>query len=199
MRVTWGSIVLYLLLLVFLPSLGSAASLLVSWNANTESTLAGYRLYYGTQTGTYGTPVSLGKVTSHQLANLSTGRTYYVALTAYDTSGRESTYSSEVNAYIPVSQTQPALTLVSPLQGAVVSSSPRFAWSGTGFVSYKVYVSLSGKTYTRVYNGSGTYFSLSSTFWSLFIPSGSTIYWYVQGTTSGGQVSSSAVSYFKKQ
>jgi hypothetical protein len=75
-----------------------AADLRVTWNANTESDLAGYKLYYGTVTGTYGTPVVLGKVTSFQLTGLRDGTVYYLALTAFDTSANDSGFSLEVSA-----------------------------------------------------------------------------------------------------
>lgn len=192
-------ILIVLLFIVFLPAAGSAASLLVNWNANTESDLAGYKVYYGTQTGTYGAPVTLGKVTSYTLANVTAGRTYYFALTAYDTSGNESARSAEVSAYVPATQTQASLSPVSPLNGAIVASAPRFTWRGTGFASYSLYASLGGRSYTRLYTGTGTSYGLSSAFWSFLVPSGSRVSWYVRGTTAGGQVTTSAVWSFRKQ
>ncbi len=83
-------------------TLGSATSSSVdsatlSWDANTEKSLAGYKLYMGTQSGVYGPPVTLGNVTSHQVTNLKLGSTYFFAITAYDTAGTESQYSNEVS------------------------------------------------------------------------------------------------------
>jgi hypothetical protein len=185
-------------LVVFHPALGSASSISVSWNANTESDLAGYKIYYGDQSRTYSSSVNVGKVTSYQLSNVSTGKTYYIALTAYDTSGNESGYSSESSVYVPVQQAAPSITLLTPKQGEIVSSNPLLTWSGTGMVKYKVFVTL-GKSYYTAYNGTGTSCRLSTSLWSLFIPSGSTIYWYVEGTTSSSQVYKSSMSYFKKR
>jgi hypothetical protein len=89
---------LALLLALLLPSLAVAAALDVTWLANTETDLAGYRVYWGTAPGVYGTPATLGKVTAHQLTGLLAGKTYYIALTAYDTSGNESGFSTEISA-----------------------------------------------------------------------------------------------------
>lgn len=193
MKYTGGSIALVLLFLLCLPSPGSASSLLISWNANTEKDLNGYKVYYGTKSGTYGAPLTLGKVTSCSLANVLPGKTYYIAVTAYDTSGNESPSSPEVSAFIPA-----AISLTSPLGGAFLSSTPKFAWSGSGFVSYKVYVSPGGRSYTRIYSGTGTSCTMSSTFWSLLVPSGTTVYWYVEGTSASGTASTSALSFFRK-
>lgn len=186
-------------LMLFLPVPGSAYSLLVSWTANTESDLAGYKLHYGTRSGTYGTTVTFGKVTGCKLSNVPAGKTYYLALTAYDSSGNESEPSREVSAYVPASATAGSITLVSPARGAVLSSRPVFSWRGSGFASYKLYASPGNSRYTRLYRGTSTSFSMSPVFWGLFIPSGTTVYWYVTGTTTGGRTVASSVSRFSKK
>ena len=75
------------------PPGGSA---IVSWNANTESDLAGYRVYYGTSSRNYPNSISVGKVTSATISGLTIGTKYYIALKAVDTSGNLSGYSAEV-------------------------------------------------------------------------------------------------------
>jgi len=87
-----------LLSLAATPSI--AGGLLVTWNANTESDLAGYRIYYGTESSTYTNMVDVGKVTSYILPGLQDGRTYYVAVTAYDLNNNESLPSLEVSAVV---------------------------------------------------------------------------------------------------
>jgi Fibronectin type III domain len=77
------------------PATSSTTSATVTWAANTESDLAGYKIYSGTQSGVYGTPISVGKVTSHILTNLMNNTTYFFAITAFDTAGNESLYSAE--------------------------------------------------------------------------------------------------------
>ena len=75
------------------PSGGSA---IVTWNANTESDLAGYRVFYGTSSRNYPNSISVGKVTSATISGLTKGIRYYIALKAVDTSGNLSGYSVEV-------------------------------------------------------------------------------------------------------
>ena len=67
--------------------------------------LAGYHVYYGTGTGTYLSPpdnISPPDVTSAtvQDVRLNNNQTYYVAVTAYDTSFNESAKSSEISITI---------------------------------------------------------------------------------------------------
>lgn len=88
-----------------------AGSASLSWNANSESDLAGYKIYYGTsaRTGTdpkvctlcgYSTKVDVGKVVSYTINNLTNNTTYYFSISAYDTSGNESSFSSQVSKFI---------------------------------------------------------------------------------------------------
>lgn len=91
-----------------------AGSASLSWNANTESDLAGYKIYYGpsARTGTdpkvcalcgYSTKIDVGKVTTYAINNLTNGQTYYFSISAYDTSNNESAFSSQVSKLISTS------------------------------------------------------------------------------------------------
>jgi hypothetical protein len=74
--------------------------LTLTWTANGESDLAGYKIYVGTASGTYNFPASpfvRGKVTSYIIANLPNGQTYFIAMTAFDSAGNESPLSAEVS------------------------------------------------------------------------------------------------------
>jgi fibronectin type 3 domain-containing protein len=90
------------------------ADVRLSWNANSEPDLAGYKVYYGTSSRTYATSVNVSAVTTYTLTGL-TGGTYYFAVTAYDTTGNESGFSNEVSKTItsdPPSSQLPAPTNV---------------------------------------------------------------------------------------
>ena len=77
----------------------------LAWDAVTVSGLSGYRVYYGTAPGTYlqspGNGVSVGNVTTFIVTGLGSGVRYYFAVTAFDTSNNESTYSNEAFKDIP--------------------------------------------------------------------------------------------------
>jgi hypothetical protein len=79
----------------------------LSWDAPTENVdgtplddLAGFNLYWGAASRTYGVPVALSdpNATSHSI-ELSAG-TYYFAMTALDLDGNESAFSNEVSKVI---------------------------------------------------------------------------------------------------
>jgi chitodextrinase len=82
---------------------GTTATL--AWDAVTDPTLGGYRIYYGTAPGIYfqaaGQGLDVGKVTTYTVTGLNSGTQYYFAATGYDTSNDESTYSNEVFEVIP--------------------------------------------------------------------------------------------------
>jgi hypothetical protein len=65
-------------------------------------------------------------------------------------------------------------------------------------VRYKVLISM-GKSYYTIYNGTGTSCRMVAYLWSLFVPSGSTVYWYVEGTSANSLVYRSSVTYFRKR
>lgn len=96
---------LILLGLAARPALAGTASL--AWNANTDSDLAGYRVYYGTSPGVYTQSVDVGNVTSTTISGLTDCTIYYFGVKAYDTANNESTnYSNEVSGWSrPIVQT----------------------------------------------------------------------------------------------
>ena len=71
----------------------------VTWAANSEADLAGYKLHVGTTSGVYSQTIDVGRVTSYAIA-LPKGVTYFFALTAYDSSGNESGRSAELSRSI---------------------------------------------------------------------------------------------------
>ena len=93
-------ILLSLLLVGSTPLQSSHGQLLAVWDPNTESDLLGYYLYYGTSSGDYSfprIPIFSRTATSYLITGLDPTRTYYVALTAIDTSGNESDFSNEAS------------------------------------------------------------------------------------------------------
>lgn len=78
----------------------TTSTVTLSWGLNTETDLAGYKVYVGTQSGTYGAPITLGKLNTYQITNLTVGTTYFFTVTAYDTAGNESPHSAEVSKSI---------------------------------------------------------------------------------------------------
>ena len=82
-------------------------TLSLSWKAPTTYTdgqpltVAGYKIYYGTASRSYSGAVNLGSPATNYTVTLynipiDSSVKYYFAVTAYDASGNESAYSSEL-------------------------------------------------------------------------------------------------------
>lgn len=91
-------------------SLGLATDATLTWNANTESDLAGYRIYFAPQgctvqgplaplmVGSPAAPAQVGKVTVYKHVGLPVmDGTLCWEITAFDTSGNESMHSARVS------------------------------------------------------------------------------------------------------
>ena len=92
-------IVCILLILGLLVVDSKAANVILSWDANTEADLAGYKVYFGTSSRNYGSPIAVGIQTTYTVQGLAPG-TYFFGVKAYDTSGNESGFSNEFSANI---------------------------------------------------------------------------------------------------
>jgi len=111
-------------------------SITIDWDENPETDLAGYKVYWDTDSGyPYANAVDVGNVISYTLTDLTPGETYYIAVTAYDsdydplnddpdtivnenqTNGNESWYSKEVE--VPSELIPPVAVPGGPYSGKV--------------------------------------------------------------------------------
>jgi chitodextrinase len=128
-RLKWAVI---LLVLTMFPLAGQticfAASVALSWDANTESDLAGYKVYYKADSSSPpfdgvgavegASPVDTRNLTTATISGLDPDRTYSFAVTAYNTTGIESAYSNIVTVLEAV---PPSVSLSAPLNNSIVS------------------------------------------------------------------------------
>ena len=98
--------VFLLLSLLVTMAIAVSGTLTATWDANTESDLAGYRVHYGPGSGNYTTVKDVGNQTVYVADNLPAGEEYYFAISAYDRFGNESELSTEVSAVVPDSSLQ---------------------------------------------------------------------------------------------
>src|SRR6187401_2471184 len=106
----------------------------LAWNANTEGTLAGYRVQYGTVSGNPSTTVDVGRVTSWAIRGLTAGTTYYFRVVAYNTSGQQSAPSTQVSYTVPGGTPAPTITSVSPTSGPATGGT-QITINGTNFAT----------------------------------------------------------------
>ncbi len=112
----------FLLLITALAAHGAEATF--SWTANTEPTLSGYNIHYGTSSRNYsfvvdaGLPEAVDGWIVHSVDGLQEGITYYFAATAYSPT-EVSDYSDEVVYTVPgAATTQPPTVGNISLQGS---------------------------------------------------------------------------------
>src|SRR5271169_6365870 len=70
-------------------------NIMLAWNA--EGGVAGYRLHYGTASGSYDQTTDVGSSTTATVSSLTPGVTYFFVVTAFNTAGLESLPSNEVS------------------------------------------------------------------------------------------------------
>ena len=117
----------------------TAASISVRWNASTDNVaVAGYGLYRD------GASAGSSSVTNATLSGLSCGRSYSLAVDAYDASGNRSARSSVVSSTSPCPDTTPPSTPTGLTQTSNTESTIGLGWNAAtdnvGVAGYGVYL-----------------------------------------------------------
>ena len=91
----------------FNPATGATGSVALAWDVPStyvDGTPAagqvGFKVYYGTASRAYTQVIDVKNVPSCSINSLYPGTTYYFAITAYDSTGIESDYSTELSKTI---------------------------------------------------------------------------------------------------
>jgi hypothetical protein len=112
---------------------------ILSWNASTNSNLAGYYLAWGTNRGVYfATNTYPAAQTSGTISNLAYGTLYYIAVAAFASNGQVSPFSSAItfSSNAPPAVTNETVSSppppLPPATGKTVSSTLPSSSSGTG-------------------------------------------------------------------
>jgi hypothetical protein len=154
--------------------------ILLTWEANSEIDISVYRVYYGTSTRNYGLPIPVDG-TEYSISGLDTDEIYYLAVTAVDSSGNESGYSSP--------EIIKTVSIINDIEGSMLK------WgAAAGDVSgYKIFFGTSEGNYTEdVDVGEVTQYSLTN----LPLTIGVTYYFVVRAyNTYGESLNSNVVTY----
>jgi hypothetical protein len=129
---------------VGLPRAADAGTLTLEWASNRESDIAGYFVIYGTDPTELTSIVDVGNHTAYHFTNLESGRTYYFAVQAYNTTGLISSPSAAVSATIeiaPLSVTTLMTNLTPPRPVGTVVKFAAAASGGMAPYQYKWFVS----------------------------------------------------------
>ena len=73
----------------------------LEWDSSPSASVAGYRVYYGADSGNYTNSVTVGNVLAGTVSGLASGITYFFAVAAYTVSGLESDLSNGVSYAVP--------------------------------------------------------------------------------------------------
>ncbi|MEW6219008.1 MAG: PKD domain-containing protein [Thermodesulfobacteriota bacterium] len=92
-----GRLFLGLLVLLGTCPVLPAAEITLTWDANREPRLAGYRIYWGQASRSYSQSADAGPATTFTVTGLAPDQTFYFAATAYDGAGNESPFSDEIS------------------------------------------------------------------------------------------------------
>ena len=155
----------------------AGTSIAVSWSPNPESDLAGYKVYWDTDSGyPYTHSVDVGNVTAYTITGVTPGVRYYVTVTAYDTAadgshdwtdGNESWFAGELEvqgvvspqaAYTaaPLAGTAPlTVTFTDQSTGSITSWSWSFGDGGTSTQQHPTHVYTTPGSYTVTLTVSG--------------------------------------------
>jgi hypothetical protein len=128
-----------------------ASSVALQWDPNTETDLAGYKVYYKADSPDMpddgfgaiegATPLDVQNQTTTTVNGLEPGRTYYFAVTAYNTAGLESSYSNIVVEAIPLPDTSaPAVSAFTIPANSTSMNVPITAFSANDNVGVSGYL-----------------------------------------------------------
>jgi len=107
-----------------------ASSIQLQWDPNTETDLAGYKVYYAVDNSSLNSsiPVDIHNLTVATISGLDPGASYSFAVTAYNSAGLESTFSNIVTI---AEQSPPTVVITSPVNNSAVSDTVSVIVSAT--------------------------------------------------------------------
>ena len=105
----------------------------LAWNANPETNIAGYKVHFGTSSGSYSQIIDVPGQTHVELPQLILGGTYYLAVSAYNTDGLEGPLSTEMrlSAAPPAPAEETSFTMSGPGSGKLAWKHPKGGGEGT--------------------------------------------------------------------
>lgn len=116
------------------PPPAATGNVTLTWEAPTQNTdgtpltdLAGFKVYWGTQSGSYPQSASLGNVLTYRVENLTAGL-WFFAVTAVNAGGIESEHSDEVSKLVEVEEPPPPPPPTDPCVADPLLRPTNLAW-----------------------------------------------------------------------
>jgi len=147
--------ILSIAVFLIVPKSLLAGSLFLSWDPIQDSRLSGYKIKYGTVSGSYALSVDVGNKTNHNLQGLTEGSRYYFVIAGYDVNRVEGAASSEIYSWVLAASSISTSSLAT--SSAVVSwQTNKPADSQVEYGTTTAYGNLTALEATRVANHSQT-------------------------------------------
>ena len=109
-------------LIIAAATASHSADVRLSWEAPTANTdgspatdIKGYRVHVGTTPGSYTRSDEAGNQTTATIGSLNDGKTYYFAVTAFDSAGTDSNLSNEIPYTTPAAAPAPVPATPAPV------------------------------------------------------------------------------------
>ncbi len=123
------------LILAALTSTVFATEITLTWNRNQEPDIAGYRIYWGRESGNYKNSITIydtvhkPPVKAYRLGGLMENATYFMAIKSFDMAGQLSMFSDEIRRTTPSGTIHP--DPVDPQNDEIILDPPdsRYEWS----------------------------------------------------------------------
>jgi hypothetical protein len=149
---------------------------------------AGFVLYCGASSASFTTRIDVGNTTSYTIPGLLAGATYFCAVTAYDASGKESTYSNQIQFTVPAQTATPAAPTGVAASDGASATGITITWTASpGATSYVVFRSTAAGT-----TGSSVGTSTTVSFTDTTVTPGVVYYYSVVASNSSGSSAPSA-------
>jgi fibronectin type 3 domain-containing protein len=156
----------------------------LAWTPIPDPAVNNYRVYWGTQSRTYSASLNVGNVATATVRSLVAGTTYFFAVTATASDGRESAFSNEASYTVPLPPPEPPVLEVKAGSSATEVNLTWTPSPGADVVQYRVYWGEQSGAYTEsVDAGNVTTLTLDS-----LVP-GTTYFFAVTALTADGRES----------
>ncbi len=104
------------------PNTANTATLSVAWDPSPGPNVAGYIVYWGTQSGGQSQNLDVGNQLSAQVTGLADGTWYYLVVRAYNSTGAMSDPSAEASGMTPAAGASPLPSISCPVPTASSSN-----------------------------------------------------------------------------
>ena len=120
-RLKYFQIFMATLLFPYSTGIAYAAAITLGWQPAAGTSIAGYKLFLGTESGKYTVTKDVGNSTQYTFSSLAYDTKYFFSATTYDSYGNSSLYSAELSALVASPNHPPAAPsfINAPLIGGV--------------------------------------------------------------------------------